>query len=118
MKVKINKKLFSSNEEVDKLIKERGNEPYVAVSFDKDNLPNIETNQQVLPIQVANEMLRMICSEYQKQQFDSLIKDLPEKHREYTSHLHRQLQSQKKWTFFWYTCFMIALLIILLGGKI
>jgi hypothetical protein len=115
MKVNINKKLVGSKEEVDNLIKEHSNEPYVAVAFDKENLPVIETNQHFIPIEVTNEVLRQVCTEYKKQITDSLYKDLPDKHKEYTSHIYRKLQAQKKWSFFWYTCFMIALLIILLS---
>ena len=118
MKVNINKKLVGSKEEVDKLIKEHSNDPYVAVELDEENLPVIQTNQSFIPVEVTNAVLRQVCIEYKNQIADSLYKDLPDKHKEYTSHIYRKLQSQKKWTFFWYTCFMIALLIILLGGKI
>lgn len=117
MKVKINKQVVGSKEEVDNLIKEHSNDPYVAVNLDEEGLPVIKSNQHFIPMDVTNAVIRQVCAEYKNKMADSFFNDLPDKHKEYTSHIYRKLQAQKKWSFFWYTCFMISLLIILLGGK-
>ena len=87
----------------------------VNIMYDEEGIAFIETNQKFIP--VVNDILKTVCNYYQNKMLDSLFKDLPDKHKEYTSHIYRKLQAQKRWSFFWYTCFMIAVLIILLGGK-
>jgi hypothetical protein len=91
--------------------------PIIGIHYDKEGLPFIETTEKELPIDAINDILRMTSIEYKKKLTASALRNLSETDREGFLSVLKQVQTYKRLSFFWYACFMISLLILILGGN-
>lgn len=91
--------------------------PVIEIHYDKEGLAFIQTTEEELPIDVINEILRTTSMEYKKKLTASALRNLSETDREGFLSVLKQIQTYKRLSFFWYACFMISLLILILGGN-
>ena len=77
----------------------------------------VETSFNAIPVFVVNEILTQLHNIYTDQRFNEAMKDIPQKHKEYTSYLEKKCRDQRRWTLFWYFIALAAIAYIV-GGKI
>lgn len=77
----------------------------------------IEATSNDIPVFVVNEILTQLHNIYLDQKFSEAMKEIPEKHKEYTSYLEHKCKKQKRWTLFWYFI-ALASIAYIIGGRI
>jgi hypothetical protein len=77
----------------------------------------VESSFKDIPVFVVNEILTQLHNVYSTQYLNEAMKEIPEKHKEYTSYLEKKCRDQRRWTLFWYFIALAAIAYIV-GGKI